>query len=107
MRDVMEVLEKIEKLRCERGWSIYKLAEESGLTQSTVANMFYRNSVPSISTLKQLCDAFGLTLSQFFEDNGDYTEDEMVLISRYRELPSKEKLYVNKIVEMMSREDRK
>lgn len=99
----MEILEKIEKLRSERGWSVYKLAEEAGLTQSTLANMFYRNSVPSISTLKQICDAFGLTLSQFFENDDSYTEDEMFLVSRYRRLKDKEKSYINKIVEIMSK----
>ena len=61
----MDILEKITKLRLERGWSVYKLADEAGLTQSTVSNMFSRKTTPSISTLSQICDAFGLTLSQF------------------------------------------
>ena len=35
----MEVLEKIEKLRKERGWSINNLAMEALLTQSTLNNL--------------------------------------------------------------------
>lgn len=69
----MDILEKINKLRLERGWSVYKLAEESGLTQSTIANMFSRKTMPSISTLTQICNAFGISLSEFFSDNKNET----------------------------------
>jgi len=30
-----------------------------------------RNTVPSITTLEAICDAFGITLSQFFSEPGD------------------------------------
>ena len=42
----MEVLEKIEKLRKEKGWSINYLAMESGLTQSTL--IIYILGTPSL-----------------------------------------------------------
>jgi transcriptional regulator with XRE-family HTH domain len=69
----MEVLEKIEKLRKEKGWSINYLAMESGLTQSTLNNLYSRNTEPKISTLRAICGAFGITLSEFFkeEENKD------------------------------------
>ena len=71
----MEILERINNLKNERGWSIYKLAEESGITQSTLANMFSRKTMPSISTLKQLCDAFGISLAQFFDyESKDFSD---------------------------------
>lgn len=62
-----DVLERIQELRKMKGWTIYRLAEESELTQSTIANMFTRKTLPSISTLVALCNAFGITLSQFFD----------------------------------------
>ena len=33
---------------------------------STVANMFHRNTSPTVSTIETMCKAFGITLSQFF-----------------------------------------
>ena len=63
----MEVLEKIEILRKEKGWSINYLAMESGLTQSTLNNLYSRNTEPKISTLRAICGAFGITLSDFFK----------------------------------------
>ena len=72
----MEVLEKIEKLRKEKGWSINYLAMESGLTQSTLNNIYSRNTEPKISTLRAICGAFGITLSDFFKE--EESEDELI-----------------------------
>ena len=44
----MEVLEKIEKLRKERGWSINNLAMEALLTQSTLNNLYARKAEPKL-----------------------------------------------------------
>lgn len=58
----MEVLEKIEKLRKERGWSINNLAMEALLTQSTLNNLYARKAEPKLSTLRaigqSLCNPF-------------------------------------------------
>ena len=71
----MEVLKKIEKLRIEKGWSINYLAMESGLTQSTLNNLYSRNTEPKISTLRAICGAFGITLSDFFKE--EEKDDEL------------------------------
>ena len=83
----MEVLEKIEKLRKEKGWSINYLAMESGLTQSTLNNLYSRNTEPKISTLRAICGAFGITLSEFFKEE----ENEDELIRRVRLLSQENK----------------
>ncbi|MEG1814125.1 MAG: helix-turn-helix transcriptional regulator, partial [Clostridia bacterium] len=41
---------------------------EAGLSQSTVANIFNRNTTPSIATLEAICEGFGITLGQFFSE---------------------------------------
>ena len=63
----------------ERGWTDYCLAKESGLSHSTVTNMFNRNNAPTLPTLEAVCRAFGITLAQFFsEGNGpaEFTEEQ-------------------------------
>lgn len=62
----MDILEKITQLRLERHWSEYQLAEKSGLTQSTISSWYRKNMIPSIPSLIKICDAFGITISQFF-----------------------------------------
>ena len=62
----MDILKRIEDLRKEKGWTIYKLAEESLVTQSTLANMYARNTLPSLTTLMNICNGLGISLSEFF-----------------------------------------
>lgn len=62
----MDILDKITELREERHWSEYQLAEKSGLTQSTISSWYRKGILPSIPSLEKICDAFGLSLSQFF-----------------------------------------
>ncbi|MCM1232354.1 MAG: helix-turn-helix transcriptional regulator [Ruminococcus flavefaciens] len=69
----MDTLSRLRQLLDERGWTAYRLAKESGLSESTLANIFKRNTVPSISTLEAVCVAFGISLSQFFAE-GDMVE---------------------------------
>lgn len=73
----MDVLKRIEQLRDERGWSNYKLSQASGISQTTLRNMFTRNTLPGIATLESICKAFGITLSQFFaSENEPITLDD-------------------------------
>lgn len=65
----MDVLSRITSLRMGRNWSEYQLAERSGLTQSTISSWYRKNMMPSIPSLERICDAFGITLSQFFLEN--------------------------------------
>lgn len=77
----MDVHGKLKHLMAERGWTAYRLAKESGLSESTLANIFKRNTVHSISTLEEICNGFHITLSQFF------AEGEMVeLMPELKEL---------------------
>lgn len=62
----MDVLERLRQLLKERNWSEYRLARLSGLNESTIANIYRRNTLPTIPTLEAICSAFGITLAQFF-----------------------------------------
>ena len=64
----MDTHARLQQLLRERGWTEYKLSKECGLAQSTIGNIFRRNTVPSITTLETICKGFGITMSQFFAD---------------------------------------
>lgn len=64
-----EVIERIKALNQSRGWSNYRLAKESGITYSTLCTMLNKAYAPSISTLIKICNGFGITLAQFFDDD--------------------------------------
>lgn len=64
----MDIHEKLQSLMKERDWTEYKLAKKSGLSESTITNIFRRNATPSFSTLESICTCFGITMSQFFAE---------------------------------------
>ena len=64
----MDVLERLRHLIDERGWSVYRVAHAAGLSEKTVYNIYSRNTMPSIPTLQAICNAFGITLAQFFAE---------------------------------------
>lgn len=63
-----DILEIIKRDREARGWSEYQLAERSGLPQSTISSWYIKGMTPSFASLEKICDAFGVTLSQFFAE---------------------------------------
>lgn len=64
----MDTNEQLRLLLVERGWTEYRLAKQCGLSQSTITNIYRRNTVPSISTWEVICKELGITLSQFFAE---------------------------------------
>ena len=70
----MDILQKITEMRLEKGWSEYELAERAELTQSTISSWYRKNLIPSIPSLEHICNAFGITLSQFFIENECFSE---------------------------------
>ena len=99
--ETYEIIDKIEKMRRERGWTSYRLAEEACIAHSTLFNMNTRKTLPSLTTLGCICDAFGVTLSEFFSDGNtdSLTQDEKTLVKGYRKLSYQKKLAVRNLVE--------
>ena len=69
---MINVLERITELREQNRWTEYQLAENSGLTQSTISSWYRKDILPTLPSLEKICMAFGMSLSQFFcEDMND------------------------------------
>lgn len=88
----MDIIAKIEKLKSDRGWTDYELAQQAIITQSTIASMKARNSPPKLETLQAICNAFGITLAQFFLEDEKIevlSEQEKILLEKFRKLSIK------------------
>lgn len=68
---MINVLDRITELRNNKKWTEYQLAEYSGLTQSTISSWYRKQMLPTIPSLIKICDAFGITISQFFCENSE------------------------------------
>jgi toxin-antitoxin system, antitoxin component, xre family len=96
--------ERLRQLLNERGWSEYKLAKRCGLSESTVANIFRRNTVPSIATLETICSGFGITMSQFFAEGDmvEITPELKELFENWVNLTPEQKKAANQMLKAMN-----
>lgn len=89
-----DVLAEITRLRLQRQWSEYELAQYSGLAQSTISTWYRKNQVPTIQTLEKVCGGFGITLSQFFAEETDavyLTQEQRELLDSWAALTDRQK----------------
>lgn len=102
---MMDAKERIRALMAERSWSEYRLAIASGLSQSTVANIFNRNTMPSITTLEAICNGFGITLSQFFADGKmvELTNEQKQLFDDWKCLTAEQKNALQVLIDVMKK----
>lgn len=90
----MDINKKIMDMCNSRNWSTYDLAREAVLTHSTLSSMIQRGTPPKIDTLQSICEAFGITLAQFFLEDEHIeilSQKEKELISSFRKLSDKKK----------------
>lgn len=84
-----DILGRIDRERLARGWSEYTLAENSGLTQSTLSTWRRRNLQPNVTSIEKICHGLGITLSQFFEEDAaihHLTEEQKSLLTTWDRL---------------------
>ena len=78
----MDILEHISRLRQERGWSEYQLAEASEIAQSTISSWYRKGMLPSVGSLEKICRGFGISMSRFFDEG----QEAVTLTSAQRRL---------------------
>lgn len=89
----MDILSKIRELQGSRGWTDYKLAQEADIPLATLSSLFQRNNPPKVDTLQCICNAFGLTLAQFFLEDEKIevlSETEKDMLQVFRKLSPKQ-----------------
>ena len=60
------ILNTITAYREERNWSLYDLAAHAGMKSTTISTWYNNSATPTIPSLVKICDAFQITLSEFF-----------------------------------------
>ena len=99
------ILETIAIYRQERGWTEYQLAERSGLPQSTISSWYRKDMVPTVPSLEKVCDAFGITLSQLFAQDGEpvtLTASQRKLLDRWDQLDVEQQAAIFQLIDKMS-----
>lgn len=75
MEDIF-VVNHVKELCEQRGWTLYRLAKNSGIAYSALNTMIKKNHIPTINSLIKICKGFDITVSQFFQDMQPPTDEQ-------------------------------
>ena len=85
---------RIAELCRKRGYTKYRLAQLTGITQTALGNMLNQKSMPTMANLEKICDAFEITIAQFFSDDEsrlDLTKEQKEILEIWDGLDEKER----------------
>lgn len=91
-----DIQKRLLELIAERGWSIYRLAQEANIHQATVYSWFNNKKyTPSRKSLEAVCAALGISLAEFYSgiDADTLDDDQIRLLELFEKIPvSKRKI---------------
>lgn len=97
-------MERIDELCRQRNISKYRLSQITGISQSAFSKMARQQSSLSLETLQRICEAFGISMAQFFSEPGEYpdlTAQQKQLLHFWTLLDGKKRDYALLMVEKM------
>ena len=96
----MNIVKKIDEIRVARGWSFYKLSQESGLSLQTFTKWMEGKTVPSITAIQSVCEAFGISIANLFADNViEVTPETKFIFENWNFLTKEEQKSIKLIIE--------
>ena len=97
----MDVHTRITALREERGYTVNKLANLAGISQSSLREIELGMKTPRIDTLAYICDALRITLRDFFDDE-ELTKKEDELMQEINKLTMSQRCALLKFLKSMN-----
>lgn len=100
-------IKRILKLCDERNWTKYRLAKKMDVPPSNIYSLMRRTSTPGIATLKKACEAFGITMEQFYhsEETTCIAEPYQVeMLKKYLRLTKEKRMKVDGFIDALIKE---
>jgi len=80
--------ERIKYLRSLHGYTLKQLAELCGLSRTNIIRYENDKRSPTVNNLEKICAVFGISLSEFFEDQTKrFSLDVLKVVDYLEELP--------------------
>lgn len=108
LTDGKVIYDKVNKIRKEKGLSLYKLAEKSGVSKSALYNWRDKESIPSLILLDSLCGALEISIIDFLLDGDELmslTEEQKTLLDELGTLSSSQRKALINLVKEFKRKD--
>ena len=83
----MNIGNKLRSIREMKGFTIYKLSKETGISQNHIGDIELGKRQPTFDTLSRLLAPLGVSLSEFFNEETEMlylSDEEKRLIENYR-----------------------
>lgn len=102
-QECKRIIERLNEVCREKGITYYMLANRVDISVSTVYSIMRQNTVPKISTLSELCEGLGISMSKLLADDrsieGNLEERE--LLNCYRRLSFEKKKFLHILMNML------
>lgn len=71
-----QIVEKIKKLRREKGYSVHKLSNLSHVAYTTCSRIEKTNADMNVQTLQKICNALEISMKDFFDESEEHISDK-------------------------------
>lgn len=95
----MEIGERITYFRTQKNYSVNKLANLAGISQSYLRDVELGNKNPTIEILSYICGALNITLKEFFDDDIPTQIKNDPLIGKIYKLTPKQKKALEQFID--------
>ena len=106
--DSKKIYGKIDKMRLDKGWSLYRLAELAGISVNSLYSWRDRNSSPTLYLIENIANAFSVspvTLLLEAEDAKAVDEEHGRLIEYWNLLNAEQKKSLMNMLKSFIREN--
>ena len=97
------IRERIVKLRMERDVSAREMSLSMGQRASYVNNIENRRARPSLTGLFYICEYFGITPWEFFEEGNEYPQKLRAIVDSLKNLDERNLAIVAQIASILAR----
>ena len=106
MRTEEYIPKRVKELCCKHKISKYRLAQLTDMSQTALGNIINKKSIPTVPTLERICDAFGISIAQFFAGEGmrpDLTDEQEELLEIWDDLNADERRILMNFVRTLNK----
>lgn len=102
---------KIKKLLKQYGWTQPILAGKTGLSQPFISAICRDEKQPSLDNVLLICNAFSITPNDLLlengdNDNGNISDEENVLLRKYRLLSNRDRGTIMGIIDLLGKPEK-
>lgn len=100
------IYDKIDKMRRDKGWSIYGLAKKAGISTTALYHWRDRRSSPTLDVLDAVCSALNISVIAFLLEGDELitlTDAQQELVDEWNQLSTEQKRLIIHLMRSINR----